>query len=469
MKKKSFILIVFLLICSLFCLTACQGEQGETGAQGPQGDPGDAGAKGAKGEKGETGAKGDTGAAGQDAQDIVLSYTKDGIVYKYANEDNESWKPVISFEDLFAFRYTYTITLDAKGGTFTSDQPLKDLTYLTEIILPEPEFGELTFLGWFDEEDNLVQDSYVEVKRNYTFTAKWKASIVLEGVDDAEGKPRLPYKGKTTAELVATIKDAFLTEYCEAAGYDETKTAAVKALTGKELYEELLVGVASPAGQKATDVLSTWTASENTLGLFYSLDNGVTVTEFCEHWQWFLEWMLSRSASLGVSDDSKTGFPKGNNNDTRQNFMKDLLVNGITDNSLYAELTKKAPANYAPKTLAMHLTNFFDMTAAVYAGTSYDKVISFDPAKNHVYASVNGAPEAKDDEYDPFEGLVDEIKVDLVQIIELGAGEEAELPTEVVRDGYVFLGWFDGETKVTKVTTADNNKTITAKWEAVTE
>ena len=41
---------------------------------------------------------------------------------------------------------------------------------------------------------------------------------------------------------------------------------------------------------------------------------------------------------------------------------------------------------------------------------------------------------------------------------------EVNLPTNITKDGYTFLGWFEGETKVEKLT--DNrNYTLTAKWE----
>ena len=51
MKKKSFILVVFLLLIGMFFLAACQGKVGIAGEKGATGLPGDKGPDGETGDK----------------------------------------------------------------------------------------------------------------------------------------------------------------------------------------------------------------------------------------------------------------------------------------------------------------------------------------------------------------------------------------------------------------------------------
>ena len=164
MKKRSFILVVFLLVCSLFWLTACQGEQGPAGDKGPTGD------------KGPVGDKGATGPAGQDAGNYEFKVEGNGIYYAYETEEGEKeWKPVISFDDLFGYKRTYTITLNADGGTLTEGTEVSGCVYKEDAFLEEPVKEGFTFLGWFDEAGNKVEDNILNVTRDYTLTAQWEA------------------------------------------------------------------------------------------------------------------------------------------------------------------------------------------------------------------------------------------------------------------------------------------------------
>ena len=167
MKKRSFILVAFLLVCSLFCLTACQGEQGVKGETGPKGDAGD---------KGPTGDKGQTGEAGKDGANYEFKVEGNSIYYAYETEEGEEkeWKPVISFDDLFGYKRTYTITLNADGGTLESTE-VTGCVYKEDAFLEEPTKEGFTFLGWFDEAGNKVEDNILNVLRDYTLTAQWEA------------------------------------------------------------------------------------------------------------------------------------------------------------------------------------------------------------------------------------------------------------------------------------------------------
>lgn len=53
----------------------------------------------------------------------------------------------------------------------------------------------------------------------------------------------------------------------------------------------------------------------------------------------------------------------------------------------------------------------------------------------------------------------------------LEAGAHPSTVADPVKDGFTFLGWFDGDTKVTLSTyeMPEGNKTLTAKWEKIIE
>lgn len=174
MKKRSFILVVFLLVCSLFCLTACQGEQGLPGETGPKGEAGD---------KGPTGDKGPAGEAGKDGGNYEFKVEGNSIYYAYETEEGEEkdWKPVISFDDLFGYKRTYTITLNADGGTLVDGTEVTGCVYKEDAFLEEPTKEGFTFLGWYTEDDVKVEDNILNVLRDYTLTAKWEAVTPEEG------------------------------------------------------------------------------------------------------------------------------------------------------------------------------------------------------------------------------------------------------------------------------------------------
>jgi len=158
MKKRSFILVVFLLLIGMFFLAACQGEVGIAGEKGATGAPGDKGADGVVGDKGPTGAKGEAGDAGQDADDITLATSSEGIVWKNVSEEDSSFEPVISWDDLFAYRYKYTITLDPNGGTCDTKK-LSGLTYKSEVLVEaEAQMAPYSFAGWFTADGEAVSD-----------------------------------------------------------------------------------------------------------------------------------------------------------------------------------------------------------------------------------------------------------------------------------------------------------------------
>lgn len=75
---------------------------------------------------------------------------------------------------------TYKVTFNAGTGTATDDEA--DIVYDSEYTLPTatPAKSYQEFLGWYDEEDNLVEDGEAwNIAENVTLTAKYSAGITF--------------------------------------------------------------------------------------------------------------------------------------------------------------------------------------------------------------------------------------------------------------------------------------------------
>ena len=425
----------------MFFLAACQGEVGIAGEKGPTGAQGAQGAKGETGDKGAQGAKGEAGDAGEDADQITLSTTSEGIVWKNASEDDASYEPVISWDDLFAYRFTYTITLDANGGECET-KAMKGLIYKEEYLVEaEPTREPYSFAGWFTEDDELVS-GFVKVEGNITLHAEYYAEIILDGVTDAKGAPRIEYQDAsgnnlTTAQIVANIKEAFIAAYCTQKGYDDTKKAEIMAMTTADLFTEFKTNMA-----KAVEG-----------GVLY--DANLNITPFAEEWDWLFDWVLNHPSKLSAGTIRVDG-----GRDPRSAYMRGLLA-GNSDGSRDSEM--KASGDYPARVFSCALANFFNMDDYNMTDCSVDKQISF---KATTIGEENYDPYIENGglENDSFPALVDILEVTLEPQITLGVGETYDL-INLTKDGFVFAGWKDEEGNV--VTTVDgtyNGKIITAQW-----
>ena len=440
MKKKSFILVVFLLLIGMFFLAACQGKVGIAGEKGATGLPGDKGPKGETGDKGAKGAKGETGEAGEDADNVVLGISSEGIVWKNESDDDDSYEPVISWDDLFAYRYTYTITLDPNGGTCETKK-LTGLIYKEDALVEaEPTLAPYSFAGWFTEDDELV-NGFIKVEKNMTLHAEYYAEVVLDGIDGAAGAPRAVYKNEsgeklTNAEIVANIKKLFIDAYCVQKEYDDDKKTEIMAMDTAALFAEFKTNLTKAGGP------------------LYG--NDLKPTAFCDEWVWLFDWVLNHPSktSAGVirvdaGRDPRSAYVRG-------------LVAGNSDGSRDSEML--ASGDYPSRVFSCALANFFNLDDYNMTDCSVDKQISF--KENVVIGEVtynpfeeNGGIEGED-----FPALVDILEVSLEPQITLGVGETYEL-ISLTKPGFTFAGWKDDQGNV--ITTVDgtfNGKIVTAQW-----
>ena len=442
MKKRSFILVVFLLLIGMFFLAACQGEVGIAGEKGATGLPGDKGPKGETGDKGAKGAKGETGDDGEDADNVVLGVSAEGIVWKNESDDDDSYEPVISWDDLFAYRYTYTITFDPGDGTCETKK-MTGLIYKEDALIEaEPTYEPYSFAGWYTEDDEPVS-GFIKVERNMTLHAEYYAEVLLEGVDGAKGAPRVVYQDANgenleTAAIVANIKKAFIDEYCVQKGYDDAKKAEIMAMTTEQLFVEFKTNLAKAGGPLFTADLNT--------------------TDFCDEWAWLFDWVLNHPSKNGSPAATRTDGGR----DPRSAYMRGL-VTGNSDGSRDSEM--KSSSDYPARVFSCALANFFMMDDYNMPDCSADKQISFKIGVQLGEETYQPYEENGGLENDEFPALVDILEVTLEPQITLAVGESYELIT-LTKDGFVFKGWADENgTAVTTVDGNYNGKVITAQWD----
>lgn len=501
MKKKNFILVVLMFLLCVFTLTACQGEpgaQGEKGDTGAQGAKGETGAMGEQGETGAQGEKGDTGAAGQDAAQVQLSISEDGTGIVYKSETEETWKPVISFDDLFAYKRTYTVTLNTNGGTYPDElgkvtshtgdlYVISGCVYKENAFLEAAEKAPFDFLGWFNEKDELV-DEVFEVTTDVVLTAKYSASVMLQGVDGAFGKPLYDY---TVAEdgtisnldtILAAIKADFMADYAVAVGYTSKELyKAAEGVTaenfGEGTYYTVADGVYTAATAfaaettyytKETVELANLTGSDFYAelmtqmvpgGAFYDVRDGITITELGQKWTWLFNYLLNRPACLYESGTTVAHVTEATT--PRAVMLAKVFTDQENTSSSYFNELKIADQNYASKILVWTLMSFFEKSGELNPACSSDKTIPFSLETKFYWAA---GPVQTEVPYYAYEGLTAVLDVTLEPVIELQEGETYTL-IDLVKEGATFVGWFDeNDQQVYEVTPADNGKIITAKW-----
>ncbi|MCR5564395.1 MAG: InlB B-repeat-containing protein [Gammaproteobacteria bacterium] len=456
MKKKSFILVVLLLLVSMFTLTACQGKDGLPGDKGPAGEPGANGADGTDGRD---------GVDGIDATQAELRVNGNSIESK----ENGDWKPVISFDDLYAYSRTYSITLDPNGGTI-EHSVIKNLTYKqTYTIEDEPVYetensGSYTFVGWFNEDDEQLESTSIEIVKDLSFKAKWKGTIFFDAdsLEGAKGKTFVNVEGLTDRQAIVPLKEKFITDYCAVMSYDEAKKTAIMAMNTTDLYNEFLAN-----------------ACHNGQILFTIEGDNCITTDFYKTYDFMFWFLLNRYNVVAdfnndpASDKYKPYVGTSSYAVRCKDMAKMLHDNDFSTMTpaWIGELNKGASDTWCAKQLAQALANFLNATGEHINGASTQKLVPFCEGLSFQDGETVTP-------YEPYEGLIDVMSDKVPTIVELIEDETFELPT-VVKDGFVFEGWFiydaTAETdeakwgnKVTVINKTYNGKVIAAKWTALT-
>ena len=481
MKKRSFILIVLMLFCSIFCLVGCgadgkdgaqgaQGEKGETGAQGPQGPQGIQGPQGEAGEDGEDGKDGKPGAqgpqgiqgiqgeqgpqgeAGKDGREVVFNVTAEGIFWQYAGDTE--WTLLISFVDLEGYQSTYTITFETGEGKAIA--PAEEVLYKTVYKLPVAEKEGHVFLGWSDGVSEEYFTETYEVKADVTLTAHYAHTVTL----DLNGGA---IKGQF--DTVDQVKAAFIQDLNAVLGTSYTvDTSFTWVGTAYEIFLDATYGAKwRPLLQYFYDVETAQkdtivnpgkypTAEYDLYEYWDELMAGQDLVEVAKDTAPYCVAFALQAWTKKILLETTYHFSADYSSDEVQNLVLDYFMPDTTTErhieegaSLILPVCGKEGVGF---------NGFFE--GDKYAGEVYT------PADNVTlkaefggYALLNGNVAADD---------IDQINEEVKNVAVAEDGEAATLPA-LTRANYTFDGWYNvaGE----KVETIDKTTgliSLTAKW-----
>ena len=491
MKKRSFILLVLIMLLSLV-LVGCgpQGPKGEkgdkgdpgiAGPQGPQGEKGEAGQNGRPGERGpqgETGPKGDKGDKGKDGREVEFIWDNEGLKWRYIGQDDSAWQLVFDFKDLHKWANTYDVKFDVDGGSEVKD--FMDSTYKSKVTLPTPTKEGYEFLGWYDA--NAAEKVYltgeIEIADNMNLKAEWGYKVEL----DLNGGEVVG-----TYKTVQALKEAWVADYNAWGGHGSSNTTSTSFLWHGKLYQFFQDPVygAKWAGflQYFIDtemayydfLIQTYGSEEQfparpAFDLFEWYDDLVAgedlaelnanVAPYCITYS-LNSFMHNKQQGVGTAGDLTTL------NTSDWHFCADF--SGIQqEKALDYFKPSKDVVRYVPAGEGISLPSLAkvgnaDLNFRGWAledGTRIDSYII--PTANTKVKGLFGAEvklNVADNAKDP---ILTELASTLV-VVEEGA-EAYQLPV-LERNHYDFLGWYDKEGNLyTEVTVNTSVKDLTAKW-----
>ena len=470
MKKRSFILVVLLLICSVFCLVGCTGPQGEQGIQGPKGDTGAPGKNGIDGEPGEKGPQGQKGARGDvgpqgpkgdqgekgdkgdPGKQVEFTVDTTGIKWRYVGE--EEWKDLLTFEDLNGYSSTYSVKFDLAGGK-ADVKDLSDVLYKSELTLAAPTKEGQVFKGWSDGKE-LYNETYV-VKGDVTLTAVWGYEVKL---DLNGGEIVGTYKN------VEALKKEFLADYSAWKNDGNAYTtvsiwdSSVWKMFNEDAYKlkwrpllQYLRDVEfSQAGVVANPKPNDYPSAQH--DLYTWLDNALNGED--------LVALAKDSAPFSVAF-SLNGFLGTKCVPSTWHFTADYSSDEVQKKVLDYYIADKSTTYIVTvgEQLQLPKAGKGNLAFRTWFDGETNVGMVFTPTKATTVKAVYGAEVQLVLNADTKNPVKEEVATTVVVAED---GEAVTLPT-ITRDHYTFLGWFDGDTKVETVDATTEIKTLRAHWQ----
>lgn len=484
MKRKSFILLVFLMLLSIISLVGC-GKQGPQGEKGDKGDPGiqgqdgrdgedgpqgTTGKPGEKGPQGEVGPQGDKGDPGKDGREVEFIFDSEGLKWRYVGETE--WKTLLSIIDAIGYSKKYDITFDLDGGTGVED--LEDQFYNSKYTLPTPVKEGYHFQGWKVEGKDELLNGEITITESLNLKAQWAYTVEL----DLNG-----------GEIVGTyitvdqLKQAFVDDYNAWAGDKKEITSSWVWLGElyKFFYDETYGGKWWNLLQYLSDVESEY---HDYLVTYYGGEENFPERPAYDLYAYF-ENALRKEDLVSVNSNAPYAITY-----SLTSFMNNRQFGVTTPGDLSTldtsgwhfcadfstdEIQKRALDYFAPSketTLQVNVGEKASLPTSIYKG-EYNFRGWYDESGNKVNM-YNFVPTAAtkltakfggEVELNPNVDTTDPLFAELTNTtILVEEGQDAITLPVLERNHYDFLGWFNGDTQVTEVTSATSITNLTAKW-----
>ena len=476
MKKKSFILLVLIMVLSLV-LVGC-GKPGEQGPKGDKGDPGVAGPAGEQGEqgqpgkdgrpgeqgpKGEVGPKGDKGDPGKDGREVEFYMDSEGLKWRYKGDGDDKWILLLGIKDLFGYSQKYSINFDVDGGEAV--EGITDAYFNSTVTLPTPTKEGYHFLGWYDANaaEKVYLPNELKVTGNMNLKAEWGYKVELDlngGEIVGTYKTTDELKEAFLADLNAYLNKSYSLTYVDiwdAGMYkfflDENNLVKWGALLQYFVDTE----IAYEAAKDYTQYPGT-TSTMFTTVYWTDLQNGVDLTD--KYGGSSAPYIVPFSMRSWVYTSHYVGVYSHGADYSTDEVQKKALEYFIpsTETELYAPVGENVNL---PSLAKVGNTDLNFRGWEKEDGSIINTVVK--PEGNLTLKGVFGADltlNVKDDEVDPIIKAIDNTNVVVKE------GEEAYTLPVLARNHYDFLGWYDSKgNQYTEVTPNDSVKDLYAKWQ----
>ncbi len=411
----------------------------------------------------------------------VEGYTISDWTYAVGSE-NENWdfstQKVQGFTTLNA-KYTpntYTVTLDPNGGTLSSTT--EEVTFDSTYSLPVPTKVGHTFKGWYFDGKQYTYASGSSLSpwsnaEDTTLFAKWEintykvtANKNISGAGSVSGGGYHEFNSNVTLSANTNVGYTWLGWYDSngtkvSIGTDETFSFVLgteNVTYTAKWYKTVLEKNISSAG------------SISQLDRAYKVGDVVTVNATTNTGYTWLGWYegntkvsdgTSKSLSFTMADEGKTYTAKWMKCPValEKNISVAGTVNGVEKTVVGEKTTITATTNSGYTWLGWYdgdtkVSNGTD-TTYTFTMTEESKVYV---AKWIAYTITTTTNDANGGTYTQYDNK------------KVTVGEEITL-VATTNDGYTWLGWYDGEVKVSDGTSAtytfemgNSSKTYTAKW-----